>query len=134
MGRSMTATAEDAGKLLLRLTVGGLILLHGVAKLANGVSGISGMVERVGLPGELGYLVYVGEVIAPLLMILGLWTRIAALIVAGNMVVAVALVHMNELFTLTKSGGWALELQGLFLFGALAVALIGPGRYAAQPR
>lgn len=134
MGRSMTATAEDAGKLLLRLTVGGLILLHGVAKLANGVSGISGMVERVGLPGELGYLVYVGEVIAPLLMILGLWTRIAALIVAGNMVVAVALVHMNELFTLSKSGGWALELQGLFLFGALVVALIGPGRYAAQPR
>ena len=130
----MTATAEDAGKLLLRLTVGGLILLHGVAKLANGIGGISGMVERVGLPGELGYLVYVGEVIAPLLLILGLWTRIAALIVAGNMVVAVALVHMNELFTLTKTGGWALELQGMFLFGALVVALIGPGRYAAQPR
>ncbi|WP_119155512.1 DoxX family protein [Caldimonas tepidiphila] len=121
---------DDAGKLVLRLTVGLLMLLHGVAKLTGGVTGISGMLANVGLPGVLAYGVYIGEVIAPLLMIVGLWTRAAALVVVANMIVAVALVHAGELFTLGKQGGWALELQGLFLFGALAVALLGAGRYS----
>jgi putative oxidoreductase len=35
---------------------------------------------------------------------------------------------MADLFALTKQGGWALELQGLYLFGALSVALMGAGR------
>ena len=130
MSITVTVAAADAGKLLLRLSVGTLILLHGIAKIFSGPAGIIGMVERAGLPGELGYAVYLGEVIAPLAMILGLWTRLAALVVVINMAVAIALAHMNELFALTRSGGWALELQGMFLFTALAVALIGPGRYA----
>ncbi len=44
------------------------------------------------------------------------------------MVVALWLVHMKDLFTIGKNGGWALELQGMFLFGAIAVALLGAGR------
>lgn len=126
----MFATSNDIGKLLLRLTLGVLILLHGAAKIASGPGGIVGMVEKAGLPGELGYLVYVGEVIAPLLLIIGLWTRAAAALIAANMLVAVALAHMGELFTLSRSGGWALELQGMFFFVAVAIVLLGPGRYA----
>jgi putative oxidoreductase len=91
---------------------------------------IVGLVEKAGLPGSFGYAVYLGEVIAPLALILGLWTRVAALIVAANMGVAIALVHMGELFSRNQGGGWSLELQGFFLFTALAIALIGPGRYA----
>jgi putative oxidoreductase len=72
--------------------------------------------------------VYLGEVIAPLLMIVGLWTRVAAVIVAGNMVVAIAMAHANEIFALSESGAWAIELQGIYLFAALAVALLGAGR------
>jgi putative oxidoreductase len=124
------ANSEDLGKLILRVTLGVLFLLHGIAKLTGGIDGIVGMVEKAGMPGALGYLVYVGEVAAPLLLILGLWTRVAALVVAGNMVVAVALVHMGELFALGKQGGWALELQGMFLFAAVAVALLGAGRFS----
>jgi putative oxidoreductase len=45
------------------------------------------------------------------------------------MVVAIALAHGSQLFDIGKSGGWALELQGLFLFTALVVALIGPGKF-----
>jgi putative oxidoreductase len=86
------------------------------------------MLAKAGLPGGIGYLVYIGEVIAPLLMIAGLWTRAAAAIVAFNMLMAFALVHMSALFTLGKQGGWSLELQGLFLFGALTVVLLGAGR------
>lgn len=123
-------SGEDWGKLLLRVVLGGLILLHGVAKLASGPDRIMGMVEGVGLPAAFGYLVYVGEVIAPALVIAGLWTRPAALLIAVNMLVAIWLVHTGELFTLTQTGGWALELQGMFLFTALAIALLGAGRFS----
>lgn len=128
----MFATGNDIGRLVLRLTLGILILLHGVAKIAGGPGGIIGMVEKTGLPGELGYLVYVGEVIAPLLLIIGLWTRIAAALIAGNMLVAVVLAHTGDLLTLTRSGGWALELQAMFFFVAVAIVLLGPGRYAVS--
>ena len=122
--------SSDLGKLILRLALGVLVLMHGIAKVTGGVGSIVGMVEKAGLPGAFGYLVYVGEVVAPILLILGLWTRLAALVIAGNMVVAVALVHMSDLFVINKQGGWELELQGMFLFTALALALLGAGRFS----
>jgi len=125
-----STTSEDVGKLILRVTLALLILLHGVAKITGGVGNIAGMLEKNGLPGALAYLVFVGEVIAPILLLIGAWTRLAALIVAGNMVVAIGLVHMAELFTLGKQGGWALELQGMFLFSAIALVFLGAGRYS----
>ena len=130
--RSIPAAADrhDAGRLLLRVALGVLILLHGIAKLKGGPDYIVGTVVKAGLPAVFGYLVYVGEVLAPLLLIAGLWTRASALVVAIKMVVAVGLVHMNELFTLSKTGGWALELQGMYFFAAVAVALLGAGRYS----
>ena len=124
------STYEDAGKLLLRLAVGLLILFHGVAKITGGIDGITGMLAKSGVPAGVGYLVYVGEVVAPLFVILGAWTRPAALVIAINMLVAVALVHLNDLFSISKTGGYALELQALFLLSAIAIALLGAGRYS----
>jgi putative oxidoreductase len=122
--------ASDVAKLLLRLMLGMLILLHGISKIRGGPGFILDIVDKAGLPEPFGYLVYVGEVLAPVLVIIGLWTRLAALVIAINMIVAVALVHMGQLFTLNETGGWALELQGLFLVVAIAVALLGAGRYS----
>lgn len=122
---------DDAGKLLLRLTLGGLMLLHGIGKLMGGIDFIAAAVAKAGLPGAFGYLVYVGEVAAPLLLILGAWTRAAAIVIAINMIVAVAMVHIGQIATLTPNGGWALELQAFYLATALAIALLGAGRYSA---
>jgi putative oxidoreductase len=124
------ATLDDSGKLLLRVVVGVLVLLHGIFKLSAGVGFIGGMLAKAGLPGGLAYLVYVGEIVAPLLMIAGFWTRAAAGVVVINMLAAFGLVHMADLFAMTKQGGWALELQGLYLFGALTVVLLGAGRFS----
>jgi len=121
---------DDLGKLALRLTLGIFMLLHGIAKMRYGVSGIENMLENHGLPWFFAYGVFIGEVFAPLLVIFGYYARIGGVIMAFNMVVAIALAHPNDLFSLGKSGGWALELQGFFLFTALAVALIGPGKFA----
>ncbi|MEJ8848390.1 DoxX family protein [Variovorax rhizosphaerae] len=122
--------SDDTGKLILRLALGVLILLHGVAKLSTGVGGIANMLAAHGLPTVLAYLVYVGEIVAPVLLIVGLYTRPAAWITVVNMLVAIALVHMKDIASLGKNGGWALELQGMFLFGALAVAFLGAGRFS----
>ncbi|CAM5411613.1 GntR family transcriptional regulator OS=Stutzerimonas stutzeri OX=316 GN=CXK95_11165 PE=3 SV=1 [Stutzerimonas stutzeri] len=121
---------EDIGKLVLRLALGVLMLLHGISKVVNGVDGIVGMVTGLGLPAAVAYGVYLGEVVGPLLVIVGLYTRVGALLIAGNMLFALLLAHRAELFTLAPAGGWALELQGMFLFGAVAVLLLGAGRFS----
>jgi putative oxidoreductase len=121
---------DDQGKLVLRAVLAILILFHGVSKLIGGVGFITGMLEKAGLPGVFGYLVYIGEVIAPLMILFGIFTRAAALVVVINMIVALLLVHTNQFFSLNEQGGWALELQGMYLGGAIAVALLGAGRYS----
>lgn len=127
-------TQNDIAKLLLRLVLGSLVLLHGVAKLNGGLSGIVGMVQAHGLPGPLGYLVIVGEVIAPLMLLAGFHARLGGLIVAINMLVAIWLVHMGDLGRINGQGGWALELQAMYLVAAVALALLGPGRYSLNGR
>ena len=125
---------ESTGKLILRLTLGVLILLHGVAKLMGGVSGMTDMVTGAGLPAFFVYGVYIGEVVAPILVLIGWYSRIGAALIAVNMLFAIGLAHRAELFTLGQSGGWALELQGMFLFTAVAIALIGPGRFSINSK
>lgn len=124
------SSMDDAGKLVLRLTVGILVLMHGIAKLLNGIGPIEGMLVARGMPAFFAWGAYIGEVLAPLLLIIGIYTRAAAGIVVINMVVAIVLAHSAEIFQLNKMGGWALELQGMFLFGALAIVLLGAGRYS----
>jgi len=120
--------AADLGRLLLRLLVGGLMLLHGVSKVVNGPGPVMEMLRSHDLPGILAYGVYLGELLAPLLLIAGVWTRLAALVIVVNMLVAVGLAHMGDVGHLNKTGGWAIELQAMYLFGAAAIALLGGGR------
>jgi len=123
------AALHDAARLLLRIALGLLVLLHGIAKLRGGMGGIERMVESAGLPGVLAYGVLVGEVLAPLMVLLGFHARLGGALVAVNMLFAIALAHLGELDRLAAGGGWALELQGMFLATAVAIALLGPGRY-----
>lgn len=119
----------DLGKLIVRLTLGGLLLFHGIAKLFHGVGFIEGQLASHGIPAFFAWGVFIGELLAPLMVILGYQTRIGALLIVFNMLVAIALVHSHELMALGSNGGWALELQGFFLFIAVAVIFLGPGRY-----
>jgi len=124
---------DDVGKLILRITVGGLMLFHGIAKLKHGVAPIEGMLLKEGLPAGAAYGVYVGEVLAPVLMIVGLGTRLAAAVLAFNMVVATLMVHREHLFaTNPQTGGLVIELELFYLLGAIAVALFGSGRVSVS--
>ena len=119
----------DLGKLIVRLTLGGLLLFHGIAKVFHGVGGIEQMLVSHGIPALFAYGVFVGELIAPLMVILGYHTRIGALLIVFNMLVAITVAHGSQLASLSGTGGWALELQGFFLFIAFALVFLGPGRY-----
>jgi putative oxidoreductase len=130
MPPSGPAPRIDAGLLLLRLGVGTLLLFHGVYKITHGVGWMAGPLGGVGLPPWVAYGVYVGEVLAPVLLILGLWTRLAGLVIAFNMFMAIFLARRGDIAKISEmGGGWAIELELLFLLGGLTLALTGGGRY-----
>ncbi len=122
---------NDLGLLLLRLTVGGLMLFHGVHKLIYGVAGIQGMLAGMGLPGFIAYFSLAAELLASILIVIGAWTRVASVIMVGNMAVAILMAHLPVLFTVDPTtGGWAIELPMLYLLGAAVLCLTGGGKYA----
>jgi putative oxidoreductase len=126
---------EAIGKLVLRLTLGVLILFHGVAKVIHTgtLDYIGGNLAGIGLPEMLAYGVYVGEIVAPLMLIVGVFTRWGGMLIVVNMLFAIGLSHMGDLFALTEHGGYRLELQFFYLFCGLAVMFLGSGRYAFKP-
>jgi len=126
---------DAVGKLIFRLTLGGLMLFHGVAKILNpgSLKFIGGKLTAMGLPAEIAYGGFLGEGLGPVLIIFGLFARFGGLLIIGNMLFAIVLVHTGQLLLIGKSGGWALELQGFFLFGGLAMLFLGSGRIAVRP-
>ena len=130
-----TAPRADAGLLVLRFAIGGLLLLHGISKLPHGVAWIAGPLGGVGLPPWVAYGVYIGEVLAPVLLILGLWVRPAALVIVIDMFMAIFLARRADVGKINPmGGGLAIEVEMLFLLGALALALAGGGRFGLGRR
>ena len=123
--------STDIGKLLLRISIGGLMIFHGIDKL-GGIDFICGRFSEIGLPGFLGYFVYLGELVAPLMLLIGFRSRIAGLLVAATMVVAVLLVHSGDIFKLSDHGASAIELQLMYFLGGLAIYFLGGGNLAAS--
>ena len=64
--------SNDIAKLLLRLSVGLLMLFHGVEKIINGINGVKHLTRSAGFPEFFAYGVYIGEVIVPIFIILGI--------------------------------------------------------------
>ena len=108
---------------LLRTTLALLMLFHGWAKIRYGIGSIEAKMVALDLPGWLAYAVYLGEVVAPLFLLVGLWVVPAALVIAINMLVAFFLVHTKQVLMLQNSGGWSLELQAFFFVTAIVVAM-----------
>ncbi|MEF8794455.1 DoxX family protein [Thiohalorhabdus sp.] len=127
-------TADNLGKLVLRVVLSVLILLHGIAKIPEGAGGIVGLTESAGLPGFIGYGVFIGEILAPIMLLLGWHARIGAALIAINMLFAIGLMHPDEILMLNQHGGWQIELQGMYLLTALALVFTGPGKLSINQR
>src|SRR5690606_13375387 len=100
------AAMQDFGKLVLRIALGALILLHGISKLKTGLGPIEGMVVSYGLPGFFAYGALIGEVLAPLMLLFGFYARIGAVIVAIKMLFGFALAHMAQSGQLNDQCVW----------------------------
>ena len=121
---------QSVGKLILRIMVGGLLLFHGVDKIVHGIGFVEGLMRVQGLPEYLAFGVYIGEVLAPVMLLLGWRSRWWAGIIAFNMAAAIYLVHLKSVLALGAHGSWALETPALYLLGALAILFLGSGKYA----
>ena len=119
------------GLLILRIATGGLMLLHGIAKIGH-TSFIGDMLVQKGLPSLLSYGVYLTEIIAPILILIGFRTRLSALVFVLGALFALFLVHSKELFLLNENGGWQVELLGLYIAGALTLFFTGGGNLAVS--
>jgi putative oxidoreductase len=126
---------DDLGKLILRVTVAVLLGLHGIAKLKGGIGWMFGMLGQYGIPSFVAYGVYVAEIVAPILLILGILTRPAALVIAFNMLMAIFLARRGDIVKINpQGGGWAIELEMFFLLAGLAIFFFGAGLYSLARR
>ena len=115
---------RPAAPLLLRLTVGLVFLHHGLGKLHMGVPGVAGFFGSLGipLPTLSAVVVMTVETIGAACVVLGLWTRLWAALMAVDMAVAILLVALPS--------GHSPEIEGLLLAGALALVGLGDGPLA----
>ncbi|MEO8253744.1 MAG: DoxX family protein [Flavobacterium sp.] len=121
----------NLGLLILRIALGFLMLLHGIAKIGH-TSFIGGMLAEKGLPSFLSYGVYFTEIIAPLLILVGFRTRLAATVYVFGALFALFLAHSENIFQLNENGGWELELLGLYIAGGLTLFCTGAGKIAVS--
>ena len=127
----MIPTNSDIAKLLLRVSTGVFILFHGIHKVIHGIGGVKAMLSGAGLPEFLAYGVYLGEIIAPIFIILGLYARFAAGVLGANMLMAMFLAYGFS-FSLGKYGGLAMESPLSFLIMSILIALLGSGKYSVN--
>lgn len=121
---------NDIGLLVLRLTAGlTMLIVHGIPKLSQ-VNGFTENLAKSGFPFPKlnAYLATSAETIFPLLIILGIFTRVASAIAAFNMFVAAIVFHM--IIKGDDFGGYEKALLYFFIF--ITLAITGSGRYSVE--
>ena len=122
--------SDNIGKLLLRLMLGGMLLFHGIDKAVHGIAFLKGIMHVHGLPEALAYGVFVGEILAPIFLIIGWQSRVWAGVIVVNMAFAVYLTQWSAMLKLGEHGAWAVETPMFYLLSALVVMFLGSGKYA----
>ena len=134
----MTKVTTDVAALILRLAAGAIFLPHGWSKIAaeGGTAAFAAdMAANYGIPTFLGHLAAWTELAGAILLIVGLLTRLDALLLAGTMFVAAFIVQLPEAlyevppdaiksFVVLR----AIELPLAMFAACAAIVLIGPGR------
>jgi len=114
---------QPLGLLVLRASLGIIFFSHGYPKLAHSGAGMQGFFVQHGLPGYFVYVAGVLEVFGGILLVLGLFTRGAALLLAIEMGVAIWKVHSAGGIYVVHDYEFPLAL----LAGSLALATVGAG-------
>ena len=126
---ALTRRFDTPGLLVLRVIVGALIVLHGLQKLTAGPADFGRMtLDPLGVPAPvvMGYVVTFVELRGGILLILGLLTRLAALLLTIDLIVAIILVKTKVGLISSEAAGAELDLAYVAAF--LALLLMGPGK------
>jgi putative oxidoreductase len=122
------AWAVSTGLLLVRVVVGAAFVLHGWPKMQNPTGWMAGMDNAP--PGALQAVAAVVEFGGGILLAAGLLTRLASLLLAAQMVAALALVHIPKGDPFVAVGRSSAELASVYLAFSLLIAATGPGAYS----
>lgn len=119
---------HNFGLLFLRVSLSGLMLVHGIPKLLNLLSGDLAFSDPFGLGSTISLILAIlGEFVFPILIIIGFKTRLSAIPVLLTMAVAAFMHHANDPFSIK-------EKALLFLIGFISIALLGPGKYSVDKK
>jgi putative oxidoreductase len=132
LGLSPVARFAGLAPLLVRVIVGIIMTAHGWQKLSQmGPAGFGQVLGQIGipLPGLMGFVVTFVELVGGILLIVGLLSRLAALLLTINLTVAILLVKVNVgLIAPSDAPGVGAELDLALIAGFLVILLAGPGK------
>ncbi len=127
-----TFHSDDIAKLLLRLFTGWVLLPFGIDYAKDGLDFIYSTLQAVGLPNFLAYGVFLGEIVGPILVLIGWKSRIGGLLIAFNMLASILLVHRSQIFEYNEFGGWTIALNAMLFMGGLTIFFAGAGKYSVS--
>jgi putative oxidoreductase len=125
---------RPAAPLVLRVVIGGLFIWHGIDKFDAGISMVEEMFTMWGVPapGLTAPLTAIIEIVAGIMLVLGLGTRVAAM--ALSVVMVGALIYVKQDLGIISSEPMpGAELDLALLAGLVAIIVMGPGRLAVDP-
>lgn len=123
-------TNPDIGLLIVRIALGGILFFHGFHKITHGVAEQFQLLVANGIPGQFIYFAYISQVLAPMLIVLGVLTRLSSLTIIVMMVVIFYVLPYP--IGLDDHGAMNIESQLYFLLLASALFFTGPGRYVLK--
>ena len=123
-------TKQNIGLLILRVTIALTMLIYGITKLIFGIDFIKDLFTIHGLPSFLSYGIYIGEIVAPILIIIGFRTKLAGLIFAFNCFIAIIMVQLPNLLKLNEFGGWSIAPIFIYMIFGISLIFTGAGKYA----
>ncbi|MBW2936761.1 DoxX family protein [Aureisphaera sp. CAU 1614] len=121
---------QHIGLFLLRASIAFTMLLYGINKLIFGIEYIKDLLDQYGLPTFLSYGVFIGEIIAPILIIIGLRAKLAGLFFGIFCFIAILLDRIPDVLSLNENGGWSIGLIFIYMIFGLSIFFIGAGKYA----
>lgn len=126
------STTKQIAFLLARIILGVILIAHGWDKFAiTGLEGVSGFFESLGIPapGFAAPLAALIEILGGVAIILGAFTRIAAAVIALDMLFAALFAHISS-GIFVSNNGW--ELTGAIGAGALLLIAAGAGKWSVD--